>query len=122
MSPFPEAGFLPLPAAEHPDSSRFRLSERSPLFDGHFDGDPILPGIAHMALALSACEATAYRGRALRALRDLRLTRRIGPGDEVEVVVSEGEEPLSILFEIRCGGESASRGLLIFGADEADRR
>ena len=47
---------------------RFSLAEDSPCFDGHFDGAPILPGIAHLALALTACARESGQARVLTGL------------------------------------------------------
>jgi 3-hydroxymyristoyl/3-hydroxydecanoyl-(acyl carrier protein) dehydratase len=115
---FPEAGFEAIPVSS-PGPSRayhFRIAEHSRCFDGHFDGAPILPGVAHLALALSACAQQDEGGRAgtLVGVRDVRLRRKLGPGDEVEVLLTESLEPWAIRFEIRCHGETATVGILIF--------
>lgn len=71
-------------------------------FHGHFDGAPILPGVAHIALAAEAA------ARPLRGVRDVRFKRPIVPGEAVEVIL-DGER-----FEIRANGEIASTGTLVF--------
>lgn len=86
------------------------------MFDGHFDGAPILPGVAHIALAIRACTEESGGPRPLSGLRDVRFTRPLAPGDEVEVLLREGEEADSVRFEIRSRDELASVGLLIFEA------
>ncbi|HEX2465588.1 MAG TPA: hypothetical protein VHR17_13280 [Thermoanaerobaculia bacterium] len=110
------AGLLPM--AAHPSDDdrvfRFRVSPESRCFDGHFAGLPILPGVGHLAMVASACARRSRRDLALTAARDLRFQRPLGPGDEVEVVLDDGAEPCSVRFEVRCRGEVASRGLLLF--------
>ena len=93
---FPDAGFT------HLGGLRFRIERQSRLFDGHFDGAPILPGIAHIALALSASQ-----DKTLGGIRDVRFSRSLGPGDEVEVAIRESR------FEIRRAGNVASTGVLL---------
>jgi hypothetical protein len=116
VAAFPEAGFVPMPAhATAPlRSSRFLLAEASRCFEGHFEGGPILPGVAHLALALSACGGEAGSPRVVTGVRAFRLKRPLGPGDEVEVVLADGREPCSVRFEIRCHGGIASVGVLLF--------
>jgi hypothetical protein len=114
---FPNAGLDPIDEG----APGVALVEGSPCFDGHFDGAPILPGIAHLALALSACARESGRARVLIGLRNVRFSRTLGPGDEVEVVLAAGHLPHSIRFELRCRGAHASSGLLLFGP-EGDRR
>ena len=99
-------------------SSRFLLPETSRCFEGHFEGAPILPGVAHLALALSACGREAGHPRVVTGVRDLRIKRPLGPGDEVEVALADGGEPSSVRFEIRCRGEAASVGVLVFAPVE----
>ena len=113
---FPDAGFHPIPAplTASDGSLYFRVSESSRCFDGHFEGAPILPGVAHVALALSACVTQSGRARTLKGVRDLRLRRPLRPGDEVEIVLTEGAAAASVKFEIRRLGESVTVGLLLF--------
>jgi 3-hydroxymyristoyl/3-hydroxydecanoyl-(acyl carrier protein) dehydratase len=110
------AGLLAL--ATHPSDGdhvfRFRVSPDSRCFDGHFAGLPVLPGVGHLAMVASACARRSRRDLALAGARDLRFQRPLGPGDEVEVVLDDGAEPCSVRFEVRCRGEIASRGLLMF--------
>jgi 3-hydroxymyristoyl/3-hydroxydecanoyl-(acyl carrier protein) dehydratase len=117
LTPFPNAGFEPIDES----GKRFRLAENNPCFDGHFDGAPILPGIAHLALALTADAHDAGRTRTLVGLRDVRFVRPLGPGDEVEVVLTPGRLPRSVRFELRCRCATASSGLLIFAAEDECR-
>lgn len=123
---FPEAGFDPMPApiptppGARPDSFHFTISDRSRCFDGHFDDAPILPGVVHLALALSACaRQDPANPRTPSGLRDVRFKRALGPGDAVVVILSEGAEPLSVRFEIRCGDETATVGVLLFAPPDS---
>jgi hypothetical protein len=122
---FPDAGFdaIAVPPAAPSGSFHFRLSEFSRCFDGHFDGEPILPGVAHLALALTAC-AQRHKGgrrRVLTGVQDVRFRRKLGPNEEVEIVLADGREPFSIRFEIRCGRELATAGLLLFAPPDSAR-
>src|SRR5688572_11535005 len=105
LIPFAQAGLVPIPAPETAASGShwFRLAADSPCFDGHFQGAPILPGVAHFALALTAL-ARGSDSRVLAGVRDVRFTRPLGPGDQVEVILAEGREPHSVRFEIRRDG------------------
>jgi 3-hydroxymyristoyl/3-hydroxydecanoyl-(acyl carrier protein) dehydratase len=113
---FPNAGIVPIEG----DAGRFSLVPDSPCFHGHFDGAPVLPGVAHLAIALAACARQTGRTRVLTGLRNVRFTRLLVPGDEVEVILTgDGSLPHSVRFDIRCGGEHASSGVLVFGAEHA---
>ena len=101
----------------------FKVSGQSRCFDGHFDDAPTLPGVAHLALVLTACAQQAEgSGRGmLVGVRDVRFRRKLGPGDEVEIVLTAGREPFSVRFDIRCGGESATAGQLLFAPPDEVR-
>jgi len=90
--------------------NRFKFPADSAWFDGHFDGAPIVPGVAHLALALAACQTD----RILRGVRNVRFSNPIFPDDELEVVVDESGSGSSIRFEIRCHTGIATAGVLIF--------
>jgi Polyketide synthase dehydratase len=113
---FAEAGFVPLPIGPFAPArtSRWMVAHSSPCFEGHFEGSPILPGVAHLALALRACREEGSGPGVLVGLKDVRFKRPLGPGDEVEVELAEGSEPSSVRFEIRILGGPASIGLLLF--------
>jgi 3-hydroxymyristoyl/3-hydroxydecanoyl-(acyl carrier protein) dehydratase len=111
---FPDAGFVSIPdlnaAAQR--RWRFKIDPHSHCFLGHFDGAPILPAVAHLALALKASTAESARGP-LTGVRDFRLLHPLGPGDEVEVACSDGVAADSVRFEIRCGDKTMSTGTLL---------
>lgn len=68
---------------------RVRVPEDSPLFAGHFPGQPIVPGIAHLALVARAL--ADWRGTEVDILgvSALRLRSPVGPGETLEVQVRE---------------------------------
>lgn len=107
-----------LPAAGPAASSaawRFTLPASSPCFAGHFAGDPVLPGVAHIAVALEACAGLHARLPDLAAVEDLRFLQPVRPdvACEVSVTVSSAN---AARFDIRCGGVASSRGVLVFSA------
>ena len=121
---FGSAGLvLVAPASgEEASSFRFRLSPESRCFEGHFQGLPVLPGVAHLAMVAIAQAHRSGRERAVVAVHDLRFQRTLGPGDEVDVVLSDRADG-AIRFEIRRSGAVASSGFVIFATeDDADGR
>ena len=79
-------------------------------FAGHFPGNPILPGVAHLALL----------DRPLAAVVSLRLRAPLVPGDEVEILEEAAGEEGRLHVSLRRGAVLASRALVeIAGRDEA---
>jgi 3-hydroxymyristoyl/3-hydroxydecanoyl-(acyl carrier protein) dehydratase len=90
------------------------LPEPGPLFEGHFPGHPILPGVVHLALVARALADWQGRGAALRAVRSLKLRRPVGPGETLSVRLAPGEG--GVRFTIESGereGEPVSRGTVV---------
>lgn len=94
-------------------SWRFTVTAEAPCFAGHFDGDPVLPGVAHIAVALEACAQLQPDMPALAAVEDLRFTQPVLPGVLCDVTVSARSET-SVHFDIRCQDAPSSRGVLVF--------
>ncbi|HEX3126913.1 MAG TPA: hypothetical protein VH394_06260 [Thermoanaerobaculia bacterium] len=86
---------------------RIEIPEDSPFFAGHFPGQPILPGIAHLALV-----AQALGDPPLAEVKTLKLRKPVGPGDVLELVLDGGK------FELRRRDEVVSNGVVVLGGEE----
>jgi len=88
---------------------RIAIPEGSPFFAGHFPGQPILPGIAHLALVAG--------DRPLAEVRVLKLRKPVLPGDVLDLSFEETDG--LVRFEIRRGEETMSNGVVRIGEEEA---
>lgn len=114
---FPDAGFhvLGAPTAAEPDTVHFSILDDSRCFDGHFEREPVFPGVAQLALALTACAVwDRSEPRALVGVNDLRFKQMLRPGDRIQVVLAAARAPFSVRFEIRRGADLVSVGVLQF--------
>lgn len=96
----------------------FDLPAGHACFDGHFDDGAVLPGVAHLAFAATACRVLGLRASAPTGVQGVRFTRPLVPGDECEVQLSEAPDA-SVRFQILCRGDAASQGVLVFGNEAA---
>lgn len=110
----PEGGSAPSRAtAPVRADARVMIAADHPAFDGHFPGQPVLPGVVLLSLAMAALEDQG----ALRA--------RVGPAPVVEVVkflapvrpgaalrIALAEATRGVAFEVFDGGRCVARGLL----------
>jgi 3-hydroxymyristoyl/3-hydroxydecanoyl-(acyl carrier protein) dehydratase len=111
----PESGVVRVAATSAPNQPvRFRVNASGRCFDGHFDGAPILPGVVQLAMALDVCAAWDDPPGRLLGVRDVRFSRPILPGDEVDVLLTAAHDPATFRFEIRADGEAVTSGLLLF--------
>lgn len=84
-------------------------------FDGHFDGYPILPGVAQLhelVLPLVARARPAFG--ALQQMLRLKFLGRIEPGDEAVVALTFSDDAPVVDFEINVGPKRASAGRMRF--------
>jgi predicted hotdog family 3-hydroxylacyl-ACP dehydratase len=86
------------------------IPSSSSLFDGHFPGRPLLPGIAHLALAERALREMMGQDVAITAVRALKLRRPVAPGEALELQIDFPDAAGVARFEVRCHGEAASQG------------
>jgi predicted hotdog family 3-hydroxylacyl-ACP dehydratase len=87
---------------------RVEIPAASPLFEGHFPGYPILPGIAHLALVERALGPLA-------AVRSLKLRRPVFPGSVLELSCGEPAADGWVRFALRRGEETVSDGAVRAG-------
>jgi 3-hydroxymyristoyl/3-hydroxydecanoyl-(acyl carrier protein) dehydratase len=90
-----------------------------PLFEGHFPGRPILPGIAELALVAAALSPAGATGD-LSAIPFVRFRGLVLPGDVLEIEASPRGEG-DIRFEARRAGAVVANGAVTFGVPQADQ-
>ena len=99
------------------DGSHCSLSARVPpdlcYLEGHFEGDPIVPGIAQLvALVWDPARRAWPDLPAPRAITRLKFLDALRPGHEVRVLLERG--PGRVDFAIERGDTVATRGRLTF--------
>lgn len=93
-----------------------RMAVRVPVdlryLEGHFPGDPIVPGIAQLTLAERAVRRAHGDLGAPKGVRRLKFSARIDPGDSLEIELTRS--PGKVRFILYRGETECSRGTLIF--------
>jgi len=89
----------------------------SPWFDGHFPGQPILPGIAMIAMAFDAArqnEAREGKRIRLKAVKRVRFKKPVRPEEPFKLALKREQKAsgISYNFTILLGGEAACSGTL----------
>lgn len=85
-----------------------------PLFEGHFPGRPILPGVGLLDLALGALSA-AGASPTLREIATLRLRRPVEPGELLEIEVKACDLDGRIRLEVLRAAEIVANGVVVLG-------
>ena len=89
----------------------------SPWFDGHFPGQPMLPGIAMIAMAFYAAQQKeAHEGKRIRlkAVKRVRFKKPVRPDELFTLVLKREQKEIGISynFTILLGDEMACTGAL----------
>ncbi len=114
------------PPAGTPPVAEVEVQSDSPLFAGHFPLQPVLPGIAHLALlewvlaqlaaagdpAAGGAAAAPGNRTAIRQVRQVRWRRPVAPGDRLQVWVESAGEDAAWRFELRRDTQVVSHGLI----------
>jgi len=93
--------------AEVPDGLRY--------LEGHFPGNPIVPGIAQLLLVERAARRAFPGLPSTGGVARLKFQARIDPGDAVAVHLER--RPSEVRFRIRRGETECTRGALLLAPD-----
>lgn len=100
---------------EHHATFFLKVPRKSHFFDGHFDGDPILPGVAQVAeLVVERIEVCWPDLGAPSGIPRLKFSLPIRPGSRLELRLDRDPLSCSVRYSITCGGQPASAGTLSF--------
>jgi hypothetical protein len=97
--------------------ARLRVEPSSRVFQGHFEGDPILPGIAHLVVLRHALRAMRGRGATVRELSSVRFRRVVRPGAVLEVSVAAPDAEGGCRFDVHLGHAVVASGRVRCGFD-----
>jgi 3-hydroxymyristoyl/3-hydroxydecanoyl-(acyl carrier protein) dehydratase len=94
---------------------RIDVPSGGPLYDGHFPGQPILPGVSLLMLALRALH-DAGAPPVLVAIESLRLRRLVTPGATIDLGVEALTFDGRTRFRIDEAGVVAANAVVVLGA------
>lgn len=84
-------------------------------FAGHFPGEPVLPGLAQLRLAIGNVPALTGRAFQPRAVHQLKFKLPVRPDQIVELALRRHDSGAAVLFSIRSAAGEHSSGRLICG-------
>jgi 3-hydroxymyristoyl/3-hydroxydecanoyl-(acyl carrier protein) dehydratase len=94
-------------------SADIHVPSDSPWFDGHFPGDPILPGVAQIAMVFDAIRKAYNRELKLSGVRRVRFKGIIRPDDRLNIIAAPlKQETGSYSFRILIQDETVCSGVM----------
>jgi acyl-coenzyme A synthetase/AMP-(fatty) acid ligase/3-hydroxymyristoyl/3-hydroxydecanoyl-(acyl carrier protein) dehydratase len=86
-----------------------------PYFTGHFDANPVLPGVVILNdLVLAQCHGAWPELSALRALSRVKFHLPVRPNDALTLRLTRERGQPEVTFEVRANGRPCSSGTLAF--------
>jgi 3-hydroxyacyl-[acyl-carrier-protein] dehydratase len=92
-------------------TTAFDVPDDHPSFEGHFPGEPVLPGVVLLAEALARIEADTGVGPAEWTVESGKFHHAVAPGAHVEITHAEHGAGRR-RFEVREGGRLVASGVL----------
>jgi 3-hydroxymyristoyl/3-hydroxydecanoyl-(acyl carrier protein) dehydratase len=104
--------------AREPLSATLRLDieARHPAFDGHFVGQPVLPGVAQLDWAERFARELFALQPAFVGLEQLKFQQVIRPGSTIELTLAVNAEGSELRFALTSERGPHASGKLRFGA------
>ena len=95
-------------------SARVCAGRESPWFAGHFPGDPILPGIAQLAMVADCITDTTDRPMHMAGVSRVKFRKIVRPGELLDIHCAYGNKRDHYSFRITSGGEDVCSGMMRF--------
>jgi 3-hydroxymyristoyl/3-hydroxydecanoyl-(acyl carrier protein) dehydratase len=108
-----------LKALAEPQDSEWFVAPDHPAFEGHFPGQPVLPGVVLLTAALRALAAQADLQRRIGAqptIDQVKFLAPVLPGTRLHVAL-QGTSADRVGFEVRNGTRVVARGVLVPGQE-----
>jgi 3-hydroxyacyl-[acyl-carrier-protein] dehydratase len=94
-------------------SAEAHVPPDSPWFDGHFPGEPVLPGVAQIGLVFDAICQARNQDLKISSVRRVRFKRMIRPDDQLRILaVPLNREIGAYSFRILIQEEAVCSGII----------
>lgn len=84
-------------------------------FEGHFPGQPILPGIVQLKWAIEAAAQLADAPSELRMIEQLKFKQPVRPGTTLELTLERVDGGRAVVFRYESAAGEHSSGRLCYG-------
>lgn len=92
---------------------RFTVEADHPALEGHFPGNPLLPGVVVLEEVIAAAETWLGPGWRVAGLPQVKFVAPLRPGDEAVIRLEQREQ--RVHFTVRCNEAAVAQGVLALG-------
>ncbi|MBW2296112.1 MAG: hypothetical protein JRF32_00690 [Deltaproteobacteria bacterium] len=93
----------------------------SPWFDGHFPGEPVLPGLAQLGMVFDVIKKVAGGNLKIASVSRVRFKRIVRPDDLLKVIAAPLKRDVkAYTFQILIQDEQVSSGVIRFEKEERE--
>jgi len=94
-------------------SAAVHLPPDSPWFQGHFPGEPILPGVAQLGMVIDVIRKAQKQDLKVSAVRRVRFKQIIRPDDQLKIIAAPlREDTNTYSFRILIEDETVCSGVV----------
>lgn len=103
-------------------TARFIVGPDSPWFDGHFPGNPIVPGIAQMSMIFDLMQRTMGPGLKLEGFKRVRFKQLIRPDTPISVLIKPAKKtPNRFEYQLTADRKIVCTGFIDIRIDQTVR-
>ncbi len=93
--------------------AQITTDRQSSWFNGHFPGDPILPGIAQLNMVTTSIARVLQKNLSLKSIARVKFKQLIRPGDILDIHAVSGKKENSYSFTITSKQQTVCSGRLV---------
>ncbi|MDR1124093.1 MAG: hypothetical protein LBL61_05840 [Elusimicrobiota bacterium] len=90
------------------DGARFMLPADFPAFSGHFPGEPVLPAVVQIQMAVYVIGERAGRAAKLREIKKAKFSAPVRTGEEIEIIITPSRHENCFDAAVKSGDKTAS--------------
>lgn len=90
-----------------------RVDAESPWFSGHFEGNPVLPGVAQLGMVFDTIKEFGHKACRVSGINKVRFKQMVRPDDTMKIIVRlKNRSPALYSFRVMVNDQLACSGLI----------
>lgn len=81
------------------NSGRFTLPADFPAFDGHFPGQPVLPAVVQIMMAMHVISLSRGREYTLKEIKKAKFVSVIQAGDTIDIIINSQTDAFDVILK-----------------------